>query len=135
MYLDSDDVDEPNNPGATRTTPTWNLEFQITRFCSDTDAITPEDVDYALHEGHGSVLSFPGSLGDPSSSDYLAVTLPALPDGYMATITLGGTASAMILLMRYAMGTIIMPYRYSSLTYTAMEPGKKSLRTALWSTI
>ncbi|MDO5308575.1 MAG: hypothetical protein Q4G03_03645 [Planctomycetia bacterium] len=87
--VDEEPIEAPTDEGV----PTWNLEFQVTRYCSDSSATTPEGADYALHEGHGSVLSFPGSLGDPASSDYLAVTLPALPDGYMATVTLGGTAS------------------------------------------
>lgn len=94
MYLDSDDVEEPIEPPADEDTPTWNLEFQVTRYCNDLSATTPEGVNNALHEGHGSVLDFPGSLGDPPSGDYLAVTLPALPNGYMANITLGGSASS-----------------------------------------
>ena len=48
---------------------------------------------YQIHEGHNSVLSFPGSLGDPESTDFLEVAIPALPDGYFSVISFGGTAS------------------------------------------
>ena len=64
---------------------------------------------YQLHEGHGSLLSFPGSLADPESIDYMTVTLPALPNGYESTVAFTGTAtlgSDYIVYIPYSVNTV-----------------------------
>ncbi|MBR4751252.1 MAG: hypothetical protein IK077_05795 [Thermoguttaceae bacterium] len=64
---------------------------------------------YQLHEGHGSLLSFPGSLADPESIDYMTVTLPALPYGYESTVTFTGSAtlgSDYIVYIPYSVNTV-----------------------------
>ncbi|MBQ9873515.1 MAG: hypothetical protein IJM30_03540 [Thermoguttaceae bacterium] len=71
----------------------YDVEMSITYHGCNPNQQPKQNGVYQLHEGHNSVLSFPGSLEDPESTDFLEVVLPTLPSGYYSIISFTGTAS------------------------------------------
>ena len=68
----------------------YDLELGITYYGCQSSG---QESGIELHEGHNSVLPFPGALNDPESTDYLSVVLPTIPPGYFSVISFGGSAS------------------------------------------